>query len=140
MSAVPGHEPPARKMLAARDSGQILQLEIAGKIWRWRLKLSEIYEFVVKKGIEQDPRGASAVNKTLERAKKASEDLKPQQRQEFDKDSLVNPYADTRILNGNPNSDIKSMLVGIDIDAAEILLADRLKQTGRSVDLVMAHH
>ena len=104
------------------------------------MKLSEIYEFVVKKGIEQDPRGASAVNKTLERAKKASEDLKPQQRQEFDKDSLVNPYADTRILNGNPNSDIKSMLVGIDIDAAEILLADRLKQTGRSVDLVMAHH
>jgi putative NIF3 family GTP cyclohydrolase 1 type 2 len=104
------------------------------------LKLSEIYEFVVKKGIEQDPRGVSAVTKVLQRTRKASEDLKPQQRQEFDKEGPVNPYADTRILNGNPASNIKSILVGIDIDAAEILLADRLKQTGRPVDLVLAHH
>jgi hypothetical protein len=104
------------------------------------LKLAQIYEFVVKRGIEQDPRGADAVGKTLVRAKKAFEELKPQQKQDFDKESLTNPYADTRILYGGANEDIKLILIGIDIDVAEILLADRLKEKGKKIDLVMAHH
>jgi putative NIF3 family GTP cyclohydrolase 1 type 2 len=104
------------------------------------LKLAQIYELAVKKGIEQDPRGADVVQKALKSSKKMFEDLKPQQKQEFDKEALVNPYADTRILYGNPEKDIRSILLGIDIDVGEVLLADRLREKGRSVDLVMAHH
>lgn len=104
------------------------------------MKLKDIYEFVVKKGIEQDPRGAKATEKVLERAKKTYEELKSQQKEEFDKDAFVNPYADTRILNGEPGKDIRSILLGIDIDVGEILLADRLRQNGKEIDLVMAHH
>jgi len=104
------------------------------------LKLGDIYDFVVKKGIEQDPRGEKVVQKILDRTKKSYEDLKPQQKQEFDKECFSNPYADTRILNGDPNKEIKSILIGIDMEISEILLADRLKQSGKSIDLVMAHH
>lgn len=104
------------------------------------MKLSAIYEFAVKKGIEQDPRGGKAIQKLLERAKKEYEDLKPKDRENFDKEAFSNPYADTRILNGGPDKNIKSMLVGIDMEVSELLLADRLNQTGRRIDLVVAHH
>ena len=104
------------------------------------MKLGDIYEFVVKKGIEQDPRGAKAVQNALNKAKKDFDELKPGDKENFDKESLVNPYADTRILNGNPKEQIKSILVGIDMEVGEIVLADRLKQNGKPVDLVMAHH
>lgn len=104
------------------------------------MKLKDIYEFVVKKGIEQDPRDAKTVRKTLEKARKAYEELKAQQKEEFDKEALVNPYADTRILNGAPDKQARKILVGIDVDVGEVLLADRLKQMGRPVDLIMAHH
>lgn len=104
------------------------------------MKLKDIYEFVVKMGIEQDPRGAKTVQKVLDRAKKEYEESKPQMKQEFDKDSLNNPYADTRILHGDPKKEIEKILIGIDIDVGEVLLADRLKQIGKPVDLIMAHH
>jgi len=104
------------------------------------LKLSEIYELAVKKGIEQDPRGEKAIKKLLDRAKKEYEELKPQQKQEFDKEALVNPYADTRILNGDPDKNIKNAIVGVDMEISEILLADRLNQSGKGIDLVIAHH
>ena len=41
---VPRPEPPARKMAAARDSGRILQLEIAGKIRRTHGRQNENIE------------------------------------------------------------------------------------------------
>ena len=104
------------------------------------MKLSEIYELAVKKGIEQDPRGEKAIKKLLDRAKKEYEELKPQQKQEFDKEALVNPYADTRILNGDPDKNIKNVIVGVDMEISEILLADRLNQSGKGIDLVIAHH
>jgi len=104
------------------------------------VKLRDIYELAVKKGMEQDPRGISTVKKTLEKSKKIYEELKPQQKEEFDKESFVNPYADTRILNGDPDKDIKTVMVGIDIEVGEVVLADRLRQAGKPVDLVIAHH
>lgn len=104
------------------------------------MKLSEIYEFAVKKGIEQDPRGVKAVQKLLDSTKKEYEELKPRQKQDFDKEAFLNPYADTRILNGDPNKNIKSIFVGIDMEVSEILLADRLNQLGKGIDLVVAHH
>jgi len=104
------------------------------------LKLAQIYELAVKKGIEQDPRGEKAIQKILDKVKKDYEELKPQQKQDFDKEAFTNPYADTRILNGNPDKNIKSILIGIDMEVAELLLADRLSQTGKPIDLVVSHH
>ena len=44
-----------------------------------------------------------------------------------------------RILYGDPATDIRRILVGIDIEVGEILLADRFSQREK-IDLVLAHH
>jgi hypothetical protein len=104
------------------------------------MKIKEIYELAVKRGMELDPRGVNAVRKDLERASREFGELKEKDRPWFDRERLTNPYADTRILNGDPGKDVSRALVGIDMEAAEVLLADRLAGRGRPVDLVIAHH
>ncbi|MEK7823197.1 MAG: NGG1p interacting factor NIF3, partial [Nitrospirota bacterium] len=102
--------------------------------------LRKIYETVVAKGIEKDPRGKEMVKKTLEKRVKTYENMKEDEKEFFDAESLVNPYADTRILNGTGDEDVKTALVGIDMEMAEILLADRLSSKGQKIDLVISHH
>lgn len=104
------------------------------------MKLRDIYELVVRKGIESDPRGKKEVERDLKKAKEAFKELKGTEKKEFDQEALTNPYSDTRILYGDGDREVKTALVGIDIEAAEILLADRLKEKGRNIDLVIAHH
>ena len=48
-------------------------------------------------------------------------------------------YADTAILFGKSNVEVKRILVGIDIEIGELLLADKLRQT-QGLDLVISHH
>ena len=102
--------------------------------------LGKIYETAVAKGIEADPRGKKDVLKILDRKKKAYEEMKKDEKEFFDLENLTNPYADTRILHGAGNEDIKTALVGIDMEMAEVLLADRLSSKGQKVDLVISHH
>ncbi len=102
--------------------------------------LKKIYETVLAKGIEMDPRGKEAVMKNLDKRKSAYKDMKKDEKEFFDMENLTNPYADTRILNGTGDEDINATLVGIDMEMAEILLADRLSSKGKKVDLVISHH
>lgn len=104
------------------------------------MKLQEIYELAIKKAMENDPRGEAEVKQILTKNSRSFDEMKEKDKKEFDLDKLVNPYADTRILNGEGSREIKTVLVGIDIDAGEVLLADRLTEKGQKVDLVMAHH
>jgi hypothetical protein len=104
------------------------------------MKLKDIYESAYKAGIAADPRGASGVQRMLDRAKKAYEELPEGKKWEFDVESLANPYADTRILYGDAGSEVTRMLVGIDIESAEVLLAHTLRSRGEAVDLLLAHH
>lgn len=75
------------------------------------MRLSYLYNQVVKFGIECDPR----------------------------KRAHIDSYADTTILYGNSNIQIKKILVGIDIEIAELLLADRIRHQ-QGLDLVISHH
>ncbi|MDP2688606.1 MAG: NGG1p interacting factor NIF3 [Deltaproteobacteria bacterium] len=104
------------------------------------MKIREIFDRAIKKGMELDPRGADEVRKGLEREKKDYEGLKEKDRKYYDTARLTNPYTDSRLLCGDPEREVKRVLVGIDIEVGEILLADRLAGKGRPVDLVMAHH
>jgi putative NIF3 family GTP cyclohydrolase 1 type 2 len=104
------------------------------------LLLSEIYEIVVARGIQADPRGKEAVMNDLEMRKAAYEDLRGDDKEFFDMESLRNPYADSRILHGTGEEDVRTVLVGIDMEMAEILLADRLGSRGEKIDLVLSHH
>ncbi len=104
------------------------------------VKLKNLYELAVNKGIEQDPRGKTYVKGLLNKAKKEYESLDKKEKEFFNKVRLFNPYSDTRILNGSGEEDVKSVLVGIDIDVGEVLLADRLNSKAKKVDLIIAHH
>lgn len=95
----------------------------------------QIYNLAIKKGISADLRGEKQVKKMLIRVKKKYEKMSKQEKQEFDKERLTNPFSDTRILV-QTKKPIKKILVGIDMEVGEILLADRLGD----IDLVLAHH
>lgn len=104
------------------------------------MKLIDIYDLAVKKGIAKDIRAVSGIRKALSGARSDFRKLKGADRRAFDKERLTNPYADTRILYGNPNTDVETMMVGIDMEGPELLVAERLIERGEPVDLVMAHH
>jgi hypothetical protein len=104
------------------------------------MKLKDMYEGAFRAGMAADPRGAERVAYVLERARKDFDKLSEDDRWEFDPECLVNPYADTRILYGDPETEVSTILVGIDLEVAEVLLADRLREKGRPVDLMLAHH
>jgi len=103
------------------------------------LNLTEFYRFVIEEGISRDPRGAERVKLEIKRKTEEFEKLDEAKRREFDQETLRNPYSDTRILN-DTKKEIRNILVGIDIETPELLLADRLKARGKDIDLVLAHH
>lgn len=104
------------------------------------MKIVEIYKKAIENGIELDPRGREEVTKELERTRKDFEELREKEKSAFDMESLTNPYADTRMLYGEPGTEVERVLVGIDIEVGEVLLADRLRERGSRIDLIIAHH
>ncbi|MFA7676648.1 MAG: NGG1p interacting factor NIF3 [Candidatus Omnitrophota bacterium] len=104
------------------------------------MKLKSLYQEIIKKGIEADVRSRPAIEKALKEKKKEYEKLCAKEKEFFDQDSLFNPFADSRLLWGDPQAQIKSMIVGVDVDAGELVLADRLREKGEKIDLVASHH
>jgi len=104
------------------------------------MKLGEIYRKAIYLGMKNDPRSEEGARKDLERAQKEFEELKEDQKKEFDRERLDNPYADTRLLYGEKEREVKRALVGIDMEVGEVLLAERLGEKGRKVDLLLSHH
>jgi len=104
------------------------------------MNLNQMYEFFISAGIEKDPRGKKEVTTLLkeknEEYKKADKDKK----EYFDLNTLTNPYQDSRILYGTGKETIKSVMVGIDMEVPELLLANQLKNNGKKIDMVLAHH
>lgn len=104
------------------------------------MTLQQIYDLGISMAIKADPRGEDEVKKSLQRLKKEYDELSGKNKKYFDNESLKNPYSDSRILFGDPKTNVKKILTGIDADASEILLADRLNQKNEKIDLVLSHH
>lgn len=104
------------------------------------MNITDFFTKAIAVAIDHDPRGKERVVADLARLKKEYDDMKPKEKDLFDTDRLANPYADSRILAGNPDAEVKSILVGIDIDVGELLLAQMLKSRGVPIDLVVSHH
>ena len=104
------------------------------------MKIEEIYRLAVTMGIKADPRGKREVDRLLAKEKEAFDKLSDGEKEDYDQERLTNPFADSRMLYGDPKTDVWSIMVGVDMEAQELLLADRLKEKGRKVDLVLAHH
>ncbi len=104
------------------------------------MKLKELYNYIIELGIANDPRGTELVKLSLEKEKERYEKLSDKEKKYYDLEKLTNPYKDTRILYGEDDIEIKSILVGIDIEVQEILLANILRKEGKNIDLALAHH
>ncbi|MBI5848152.1 MAG: NGG1p interacting factor NIF3 [Nitrospirae bacterium] len=102
--------------------------------------LRNLYQKAIETGMANDPRGRDAVLQELQRLAKEHEELKQDEKDLFDLDSLTNPYSDSRILHGSGDEEIGQVLVGVDIEVGEILLTDTLRNRGEKIDLVLAHH
>ncbi len=74
--------------------------------------LSDFYQKALRFGKEVDPRKGSGAEITFE---------------------------DSRILYGRPRTRVSKILVGIDIEVGELLLADRIREK-KGLDLVVSHH
>jgi hypothetical protein len=104
------------------------------------MKLGQIYKKIVEKGINSDIRSKTAIKKILSEQKEKFNKLPKQKKDYFDKDALSNPFADSRIIYGNPEKEVNEAIIGIDIGAPELLLADRLNEKGAKIDLAISHH
>ncbi len=96
----------------------------------------QIYDLAIKMGVRADPRGIKNINETMARRRKKFEKLSDVEKKYYNKEKLNNPYPDAMIFIGPPDKKIRKILVGIDIDTSELLLADKLGD----IDLVISHH
>ena len=104
------------------------------------LKINDFYRAAIECGIDADPRGRETVENELKNIQKEYDRLDNKKKEYFDKDTLFNPYADTRILNIAEDKEIKKILCGIDMQTSELLLADRLNEKNYNIDLIITHH
>lgn len=105
------------------------------------MKLGTLYKKAVKIGIDNDLRAKKEINRILKDEKTKFEKLDKQEKEFFDKERLSNPFSDTRILAGDPNTEVKTAIVGIDMQVGEVLLTHLLnKERRKKIDLIISHH
>jgi putative NIF3 family GTP cyclohydrolase 1 type 2 len=104
------------------------------------MKLIDIYKLAVQMGMDADLRTKEQIEVELKRVSDRFSKMGPEEKELFDKDQLWNPYADSRLLYGDPSAEIKGVLWGIDITTGEVVLADRLREKGKRIDAVIGHH
>lgn len=100
------------------------------------MKIKDIFDLAVKMGRDSDFRGKEVIEEFLKRKKEKYARLTEKEKKEFDTEALENPYLDSRILHIAKDKKIKKILIGIDIEPAEILLAKEIS----GVDLIISHH
>jgi putative NIF3 family GTP cyclohydrolase 1 type 2 len=100
------------------------------------MKTEEIFNLAVEMGIESDFRTKEGVEKFLARKNEKYQSLSAKRKEEFDKEALINPYLDSRIYHVAQDKEIKKVMIGVDIEPAELLMAKELGD----IDLVIAHH
>jgi len=100
------------------------------------MTIKEIYSLAVQMGINSDFRGEQGVRRFLDIKKKLYEKMDEREKNEFDREALENPYLDSGIHHIADDKEIKKVLIGIDIEPAEVLMA---KELG-NIDLIIGHH
>src|SRR3989344_5678237 len=100
------------------------------------MRLGDIYNLAVQLGMDADPRGRERAERILEKRQKEYSELKDNEKEYFDLESLSNPYSDSRVLWGDPETEVRRIITGIDVEGDELIVA---KQLG-GIDLAIAHH
>jgi putative NIF3 family GTP cyclohydrolase 1 type 2 len=99
------------------------------------MTLKQIFDLAIKIGIKNDFRTKKEINEFLRRKKEGYDKLSREEKRYFDKEELINPYADTQIHFDGGVKKIKKVLAGIDLSMGGVLLAKEL-----GVDLIINHH
>jgi putative NIF3 family GTP cyclohydrolase 1 type 2 len=102
--------------------------------------LQQFYDYSLDMAKKRSPRSLKDTEDGLKRLKKEFDKLDEKKKVYFDMESLVNPFLDSRIEYGSPKTNLKRILVGIDISVGEVLLANELSKNGKKIDAVIAHH
>ncbi len=90
--------------------------------------------------MQYDPRNRKQLEKMLKKELERGKKLKEKELEFFDHERTWNPYSDCRVLYGADDVEVKTLMVGIDIETPEILLADRLRERGKKIDALFIHH
>ena len=107
------------------------------------MKIYDAYRLAIETGMSKDPRPAAEVKKVLSDANEAYEKLEDDRKDLFDTERLWNPYTDSRfsaLAEESKDIDVTKVMWGIDIGTGEVLLADRLREKGRDISALVAHH
>ncbi len=98
-----------------------------------RVKLGDIYNACVERGHGSRPaRAASRSIACWPPLARSTTSSTRTMLPFYDTEKLTNPYSDTRICAGDADTEIRGLLVGIDMEVGEVLLADRLAREGRA--------
>ena len=104
------------------------------------MKLKDLFSLAIETGIKADPRGKKRIDRDLKKVKDKQKNLKKgMEKDTFDEERTWNPYGDSRIINGSGNEDVQVLMVGVDIETPEVLLADRLREKGEKIDCLFIH-
>ena len=104
------------------------------------MKLEKLFRRAVEIGIQADVREKKHFDKYFKKQKEKGKKLEGWKKDIFDEERTWNPFPDCRIINGKGTEEIKTLMVGIDIETPEVLLADRLREKGMKIDCLFIHH
>lgn len=104
------------------------------------MKLKTFFKKAVDIGIDHDARGRKFIERQLKKEADRQKKLEGKEKEYADFERTWNPYADSRIIAGTGEEDVKTFFVGIDLETSEVLLADRLRERGKKIDCLLIHH
>lgn len=104
------------------------------------MTLGELYNAAIGVGLAADARGEEALKRQMQRLAEQYEEMSDREKRLFDTERLTNPFGDTRIAYGDPDTELKRVTIGIDSGSSELLLAAELGRRGKPVDAVISHH
>lgn len=104
------------------------------------MKLQDLFKKTIDYGIAADPRTKEQIKKILQAETDRQKKLDAKKKTYADPSLTWNPYHDSRILYGTGKEEVTHLMVGIDIEMPELLLADRLREKGKTIDAIFIHH
>ncbi len=104
------------------------------------MTIGELYQDAIEVGLNADLRGRAALEQHMATLAEDYAGMSDSDKRLFDTERLTNPFGDTRIAHGDPNTTLERVLVGIDITGSELMLAAELTRRGRTIDAVISHH
>jgi len=104
------------------------------------MTLRQMFRLMIEVGRRADWRDEATFEAQLAARRAEYEALGEAERRFFDTERLWNPFGCSRICSGEPDMEVRGMVVGINPSLAAVLYAERLRDGGLPVDALLTHH